>query len=340
MEGSDLLHAVSDSPFFQAMAEEDRVALAQLATLCEHTGGEILFRPRELPSALYLVVDGVAEISRRESSGGELEPVAYVGAGATLAASKVITGTPFEALARFPEGGHTLQWPRTVVLRHLYGSRAFGMHYLQRLARRVEDGFAHPAGQVGTGLGGRLDHFDLPTILQTVVGSGASGVLEVSDATGTKYGSIYTEDRRIGPMSCGPLSGRAAFFEILVTPPERGTFRFSGQPAPRRAGRRFELPPLLFEAARMQDEYRRFIANVPGQLELRTSGRQQVLSDSSEPELIDQIWRLVAVRPCGWHELLGRLPYSRSQVVLAVRDMLRAGMLVISGQSRAAGGVG
>jgi hypothetical protein len=322
------------------MAEEERVALAQLGELCKHADGETLFRPGDVPTALYLVVEGVAEISRRELRGGELEPVAYVGSGATLAASKVITGTPFEALARFPEGGRTLQWPRTVILRRLADSRGFGIQYLQNLARRVEDRFAYVGDRQGIKLGGRLDHFDLPTILQTVVDSGASGVLELVDAKGVKFGSIYTEDRRIGPMLCGTLSGAEALFEILVTPPERGTFTFSAVTEPRPADSQHDLPPLLFEAARLQDEYRRFLAEVPEHERLRISGRQQEWREARNPELIDQVWMALAAEPCGWRRLADRLPYSRSQVALAVRDMLIAGLVVLDVRPRAAGGSG
>ncbi len=335
---TDVVRAVSDSPFFQAMAEEDRVTFAQLGTLRDHDAGAILFRPRELPSALYLVVRGVVEISRRETSDGELEPVAYLGAGATLAASKVVTGNAFEALARFPAGGQTVQWPRTAVLRKLASSRGFGMQYLHNLARRLERSFAGPAGRTGSKLGGRLDHFDLATILQTVVEAGAPGVLEVLDAGGATFGSIYTADRRIGPMVCGPLSGPSAFFEIMVAPPERGTFTFSTVRAPLAAGRRHELPPLLFEAARMQDEYRRFQSEMPGHVRLRASGRRPESGPDGASELTARVWRTLAVRPAGWESLAERLPYSRVQVALAVRDMLRHGTLAVEDATTAAGG--
>jgi CRP-like cAMP-binding protein len=340
MERADFVKAVNDSSFFHAMAEEERVALARLGTLHDHLEGEVLFRPRDAPSALYLVVDGVAEINRREHPDGELEPVAYVGAGATLAASKVITGTPFAALARFPEGGQTLQWSRTVILRKLYASRAFSMQYLQNIARRLEGSFENVGGYRGTKLGGRLDHFDLATILQTVVESGSSGLLEVADDKGTRYGSIFTEDRHIGPMLCGTLSGPEAFFEILVTPPERGTFTFSSVATPRPADRRYTLAPLLFEAARMQDEFRRFRGEIAGDHPLRTTGRQLEFFEGSDPELIEQIWRAVAAQSAGWESLAQRLPYSRSQVALAVRDMLLAGLLMLEIEPEVAGGAG
>ena len=330
MDRPDLLKAVSDSSFFQAMEEDDRVALARDGQLVEHGDGDRLFQPRQVPHALYLVVDGLVEISRREIPDGEFEPVAYAGVGAVLGASKVITGTPYEALAKFPEGGETLQWSRPLILRRIFKSRTFSMQYLQNLASRFESGFANLSNRGNTRLGGRLDHFDLATILQTVVDSGASGVLVVADAQDNKFGSIYIEDRQIGAMLCGALSGREAFYEILITPPERGTFAFSSARRPPRSERQYEVPPLLLEAARMQDEFRRFRSEVPGDVPLRSAGRQLERSDARDLELIERIWNALAVRTEGWERLAVRLPYSHCQVALAVRDLIRAGKVVVA----------
>jgi CRP-like cAMP-binding protein len=338
MHVADLFKVVSESPFFHNMEEEGRFELARTGTVHDHGEGDVLFRPKDTPSALYLVVDGVVEISRREDPEGELEPVAYAGTGATIASSKVITGTPFEAQARFPEGGRTLQWPRTLILRHLNDSRSLSMQYLQNLAGRLEGRLATLGGRVGSKLRGRLDHFDLASILQTVVDSGASGVLEVADSRGNKHGAIFTENRRIGPILSGALSGTEAFYEILVTPPDSGTFTFSSV-SPRGTGeQRYELPPLLFEAARMQDELRRFRDELAGDVPLCVSSRQLEWRDSEDLDLVERIWQALAAEPEGWESLAERLPYSRGRVALAVRDLLQYQILAVDESVRTADG--
>ena len=137
--------------------------------------GTVLFRPGEVPAALYLVLDGVVEISREESAELGMRPVAYMGAGSTVSESKVITGSVLTSLAQFPEGGVTLTWPRPVLLRQLYSSQDLALHYLQSLARRLEGTIVNLGANEGSNLGGRLEHFDLPAILQTVVDSGGGG---------------------------------------------------------------------------------------------------------------------------------------------------------------------
>lgn len=328
MQRTDLIKAITDSSFFQGVAYEERAALAELAQVLRHGEGETLFQPRQLPTALYLVNEGVVEISRRQSPDGELEPVAYRGPGAVLAESKVITGTPFNSLARFPEGGTSLQWPRPVILRRLFESRDLAMHYLQNLARRLEGTFANLGGHEATKLGGRLEHFDLPTILQTVVESGSDGVLEVVDARGRPFGAISTHDRRVGPIRRGALRGAEALFEILMNPPERGTFVFRTVRKVSDPEESLVLQPLLIEAARMQDELERFSVTVPPSRRLRPTARRPDAKAGEDRDLFDQIRHELATESCGWGVLAERLPYSRARVALAVRQLLRDEALI------------
>jgi CRP-like cAMP-binding protein len=327
MDRNELVRTIADSAFFHSLAHEERIQLAEVAQLFDHAEGDELFRPRQLPSALYLVVDGVVEISRQDSPEGAFEPVAYRGSGATLGESKVISGTPFNSLARFPEGGRTLQWPRPVILRKLYESRDFAMHYLQNLARRLEGSFASMGGHRGTKLGGRLDHFDLPTILQTVVDSGATGVLEIFEAEGQSFGSVFTRELHVGPIRCGSLSGSEALFEILVNPPSRGSFNFREVRRPPESDIPQKLQPLLIQAAHMQDELGRFASVVPESVRLRLTGQHPEWGQLEDRDLVDQIRHELVTDPCGWGELAERLPYSRGRVALAVRDMLASGVL-------------
>jgi CRP-like cAMP-binding protein len=323
----DMVKAIRESPFFHGMPSHEQVALARLGTVDVHPPGTVLFRPGEVPAALYLVLEGVVEISREESSELGMRPVAYLGVGSTVLESKVITGSALSSLAQFPEGGVTLTWPRPVLLRQLYSSQDLALHYLQSLARRLEGTIVNLGANEGSNLGGRLEHFDLPAILQTVVESGGSGVLEILDAEGLNFGAIHTNNKKIGRMHCGRLTGREAFLQIMASPPERGTFRFSSL-ATTRGDESFQpLQPLLMEAARIQDEFAHFAVTVPAEAILQPSSRQLVWSGGNDVRLIEQIWHQLSVEPCGWGELSEILPFSRGQVGLAVRDMLLAGVV-------------
>ena len=327
MQFEDLLRAIRESPFFHGMALEEQMLLAQLGKVDVHPVGGVLFRPGETPSAFYLVLDGVVEIGREESSEVGLQPVAYLGEGSTVSESKVITGTTLSSLAHFPEGGTTLRWPRPVLLRHLYSSRDLALHYLQRLARRLEGTIADLGAHSGSNLRGRLDHFDLPAILQTVVDSGATGVLEILDADGRDFGVIHTSSRMIGRILCGDLEGPEAFLEILNSPPKNGTFRFSNLAIAPKTDTYRQVHPLLLEAARVQDELTHFAATVSETSLLQPATHRLAWKGGIDADLVEEIWHQLSSQPCGWGVLAELLPFSRGQIALTVRDMLLAGVL-------------
>ncbi|MEJ2580618.1 MAG: DUF4388 domain-containing protein [Acidobacteriota bacterium] len=325
----DLLKAVRESPFFQGMPPDEQMSVAKLGIVDVQPEGGVLFQPGDVPAALYLVLDGVVEICRVESEEVGLRPVAYLGVGSTVAEARVLTGSTLSAKAHFPEGGATLQWPRPVLLRHLYSSRDFALHYLQNLARRLEGTVANLGAHSGSNLRGRLEHFDLPAILQTVIESGVTGVLEIADDEGNPFGAIHTMDKMIGRIQCKDLVGSEAFLEILTSPPATGTISFSGLNFPPDTDQYLPVQPLLIEAARIQDEIEHFASTVPDDAFLRPTAGRLVWPGQSNIDLVEQIWHQLSAQPCGWGLLAELLPYSRGQVGLATRDMLVAGVIAV-----------
>jgi CRP-like cAMP-binding protein len=325
----DLVGAIRDSPFFHGMPLDEQMALVRLGGVDIHPAGGVLFRPGEVPAALYLVLDGVVEICRVESQEIGRQPVAYLSIGATLSEAKVLTGTTLTSLAHFPEGGMTMQWPRPVLLRQLYSSRDLALHYLQSLARRLEGTIANLGAHSGCNLRGRLEHFDLPAILQTVVESGATGVLEINDQEGSPFGAIHTRDKMIGRILCGKLTGSEAFLEILTAPPAQGSFQFSTLTSPPETDQYLPVQPLLFEAARIQDEFGHFATTVDEKAPLRPSSTHLTWASDDNSDLVEQVWHQLSAQPCGWGLLTDLLPFSRGQIGLAVRDMLLAGVIAV-----------
>jgi len=323
----DQVRAIRDSPFFHGMPQEEQMTLARLGSVDVQPPGGVLFRPGDVPAALYMVVDGVVEICREESVEVGMQAVAYLGCGSLMCESKVLTGSALTSLGHFPEGGTTLQWPRPILLRQLYSSRDLALHYLQGLARRLEGAAANLGAYSNSNLRGELKHFDLPAILQTVVESGTTGVLEISDAEGNTFGAIHTRDKMIGRVNCGRLNGKEAFLEILNFSPLDGTFRYSNLSVPPEADRYYPVQPLLFDAARIQDEFAHFATTVPETIFLYPSTRRLTWGGGKIPRLVEEIWHQLSAQPCGWGLLSELLPYSRGRVALAVRDMLLAAVI-------------
>ena len=59
MRPDDVVRAIADSPFFQAMPHDERVALAEIGRVYVHGEGDVLFNPRQPPGALVLVLEGL-----------------------------------------------------------------------------------------------------------------------------------------------------------------------------------------------------------------------------------------------------------------------------------------
>ena len=62
----DLVRAIRDCPFFHGMPPDEQMSLARLGGVDVQPAGGVLFRPGEVPAALYLVLDGVVEICRED----------------------------------------------------------------------------------------------------------------------------------------------------------------------------------------------------------------------------------------------------------------------------------
>ncbi len=317
----DPLRVIEGSPFFKGLEREEQVFLARQGRVTVHNQGEALFRPGDSPRTLWMVVSGIFEVSREEDPERGFDAVAYLGPGHLLGQSKIITGNQFRSLGRFPDGGTTVQWPRQMLLRRFWSSPALSMNYLQNMARRLEGIFAG-IGRAASKLEGNLDHFDLATIVQTVVDSGATGVIEILDREGRVFGTIYTADKQVGPVLCGTLDGVEAFLEIFIGQPEHGRFRFDPLPHARQTDGQFLVSHLLLEVARIADEYESFASSLPAEARF-------VLTNQRIPEVVDTvphmqstILRALADRPTGWRDIARQLHVSTARIALELRDLL------------------
>jgi CRP-like cAMP-binding protein len=317
----DPLRVIEGSPFFQGLEREEQVYLARQGRVAVHNEGDTLFKPGDPPRSLWMVLSGIFEVSREEDPSRGFDAVAYLGPGHLLGQSKIITGNQYRSLGRFPEGGSTVQWPRQLLLRRFWSSPALSMNYLQNMARRLEGTFAG-LGRTSSKLEGNLDHFDLATIVQTVVDSKATGVIEILDRKGRVFGSIYTADKQVGPILCGTLYGMEAFLEIFIDPPEHGRFRFAPLPHARQTDDHFSVAHLLLEVARVADEYESFASSLPAEARFVLTNQRIPEGVDTVPHMQSTILRALADRPTGWRDIASELHVSSARVSLELRDLL------------------
>jgi hypothetical protein len=140
---------------------------------------------------------------------------------------------------------------------------------------------------------GDLDVFALPTLIQSLEASAATGILTLRDKRGEITGTATLENGRFRGARCGTLVESDAFYQILERPAV-GTFHFARRESieaePDLAPAR-DLLPLLIEGMYRHDELRRASALVDDAAVLEATG-DAPSSPSIEDDLslIQRVW--------------------------------------------------
>ena len=174
-----------------------------------------------------------------------------------------------------------------------YPEREFGKEAGKALAALGEPKRAVEAPAAS--LSGDLDVFGLPTLLQTLGQTAATGVLSLRDAKGSEVGTVALESGSIRGASTGKLRGADAFFQVLERP-TAASFVFARTTALRPEDASFPAPqPVmgkLLEGMQRYDELQRASALVPDGARFRpTQVRPTRLSQEEDPALPGTVWR-------------------------------------------------
>jgi hypothetical protein len=76
-------------------------------------------------------------------------------------------------------------------------------------------------------LSGRISHFDLTTVHQTIANSGQTGQLSIKDDAAETIGAFYFEAGRPSAAQFQHLTGEEAFWQLFLNEALSGTFSFS-----------------------------------------------------------------------------------------------------------------
>ncbi len=164
-----------------------------------------------------------------------------------------------------------------------------------RAAAKVVTGFdtQRVEATASASLSGDLELFELPSLLQSLGVSEASGVLVLRDQKGNVAGSITLEGGKVRGAQTGILKGDDACYQFFERP-FPGTFAFTKQALPpRKEGDPpiREVVPLLLEGMRRYDEFQRSAALVPDDLYLTSSGQKpKALQEEPDAVLQKQVW--------------------------------------------------
>ncbi len=143
-------------------------------------------------------------------------------------------------------------------------------------------------------ISGDLEIFGLPSLLQNLAQSNASGTLTLTGGGGDVLGTLTLERGGLGGCKVAHLSGSEALYHLLERP-SSGTFSFVSRPeAPVQTS--VGLLPLLFEGMRRYDEYQQAAVIVPDEARMKPTGIPHTAPEN-EPDdaMLTAIWQLAAV---------------------------------------------
>jgi len=211
---------------FESQPPEVLGAVLAQGQFHEYGPGEVVVHQGEPGDRLYVVKDGILEVLAFSSDSTEPVPIAYLGTGEVLGELALLTGSPRSATVRCPQGAELFAVEKAVFLDLMDELPTLSRHLCVVLARRLEATNLKLPRSPGKQLQGKLEYFDLATVIQTLIGSHQTGSLVVSHDK-QKLAELFFFRGNIARAKYRNLIGDDAVFQLFLSPVD-GEFSFTG----------------------------------------------------------------------------------------------------------------
>lgn len=313
------------SDLFENQPDEVLKAVLAQGQVMECGPGEEVFQQGDRGDRMYIVKRGVLEVLAQQADGGDAVPVAYLGVGEVIGELALLTGSPRSASVRSPEHAELFTIDEAVFVDLMATLPAFARNLCLVLAKRLEATTLKVPRASTKQLQGNLKFFDLATVIQTLIGSHQSGILNVTqDAGKARIAEIVFFKGNISRAKVKHLIGDDAVFQLFQSPLE-GEFSFTG-----RNFREEEIHAditmpaisLLMESVRLQDELPLLQARVPDpERVFRQKAAQLKWEDPDTVELGAAVWARLK-KGASLNELQRDVPRSTYHLYKAVLVLL------------------
>jgi hypothetical protein len=204
----ELVEFLKERSIFKVLDERVLGGICQLFQEVECGPGHVIFKQGEEADAIYVIKEGSVEVLQ----GTPPKVIAYLTSGDTFGEMALFNDTTRNATIRVPEEALILKLPR----------KAFNelQNYFPEVTKEVTAIInRRQAGKVplnAPGLQGNLAFFDLPTVIQTVIGSRQIGVLTLRGRGGKVVAQVHVRQGKLTHASFAQLTGDAAIYELLT----------------------------------------------------------------------------------------------------------------------------
>ncbi len=218
--------ALAATELFEMLTPTMVRTTAEAGRVEEFKRGQYLFRVEEPADRVHLLLDGAIEIVRLTSESSEPIPVAYITPGELIGDMALFTGTSRRSDGRVPEYARVWSLTRDDFERLSREIPNYGMELTRVFARRLQDLITHMRRQARRKeLSGKLEYFDMPTVVQTLINAGQTGLLSMLHESQVVFAQVLLQNGRIERARCGDLEGAEAFSEIFLLR-DNGEFHF------------------------------------------------------------------------------------------------------------------
>jgi hypothetical protein len=323
-ESQELVDFLKDRSILKVLDERVLHGISKLFEEIQCGPGHIVFKEGDTADAIYIIRDGSVQILQND------KVITYLTSGDCFGEMGLLHDSTRNATIRVPEEALILKLPRKafIELQNYFPEVTNEMTKLinRRLAGKLP--FSSP------GLQGNLAFFDLPTVIQTVVGSRQTGIISLRGRGAKLVAQVFAKSGRLTHASFMHLTGEYALFELL-TRNEPLDFVFeqlqdldANQPIDKALNAK-EPHMLLIEGARRADELPKLMMSLqwPDAVFRQKAASADFSKLSAENAAVARkIWLLLEVG-LSVQELIAKLPADRFGVLSALDEMVTNGLI-------------
>jgi CRP-like cAMP-binding protein len=327
--------------FCSSLKRPELRAIGELSWVRHLAEGEVLYQPGDPGNALFIVNRGVLEMLP-EKGPQETNPV-YLSRGEVIGDVEAFSDLRRMHLVRAREVASVQCFPRSKFGELARLVPSFFLYLCEQMACRVvqADDLAKNHDHRAP-LSGRISHFDLSTVHQTIANSGQTGELKIRDDEGETIGAFYFESGRPASGQFQHLTGEEAYWQLFLNETLSGTFSFSVGERPLtnwiESGKITRtVGDMLIVALQYRDEFdalKKEFQDKPGRVMAITS--ELHWNGNAPPNLrpvANQIWELVSRKPATINELYRQCSVCELKVYHAVHELLAGRQIAFAEQA-------